>query len=73
MGARGSKGEKGERGSDAMLGNKMDEIETRMATLEGENAKLRETIGEMNRTASKQEESINKLEKFIVQLNGLFH
>merc|ERR1719489_492748 len=71
MGARGPKGEKGERGSDVgdMLSNKMGEIEMRMRLLEGDNTKLRETIGEMNRTASKQEENINKLQNLIVQLN----
>ena len=58
MGARGQKGEKGEMGTD------VDEMEARMGVLQGENSKLRKTIGELNRTAAKQAENINKMQKF---------
>jgi len=63
MGARGQKGEKGERGSD------VGDVEARVGALEGENSKLREAIGELNRTATKQEENISKMQNLIVQLS----
>ena len=66
MGARGQKGEKGERGSD------VGDMEARVGALEGENSKLREAIGELNRTAAKQEENISKMQNLIVHLNGSF-
>jgi len=44
-------------------------VEARVGALEGENSKLREMIGELNRTATKQEENIRKMQNLIVQFS----